>query len=744
LEVGDRVPEQSAPAHKTLSELCNLSWDNWCTSMYFSGKGSAGAGGKKGGGGASGSARSDVLDAARRERENRALERGSASFAVKIQRMARGFITRGRFIRERVAELTSKLADLSRLTAVLTSKGMKFMPPVTALSQLLSPMLTCSAGWRERYGRLAAADAAVIAGVLALLLQSLRAPTGVLSDLAAESRVYTLPLSGKGWGPAASQMTCLNAASMVSTLINRSLRLAADSLLCSELPGATRNICAELLWFCVSFDPTSLESKATPAQLGNIKLSFARTIATKVAFASKIVRPLLLSLPVDAGCSSLLAPATELALCSRAFDVSLTALATVLSCSDDVMHESVCLEAAVYAYTPFLLARAPGATTVIANHAVIALGLQSVCSGAISPPSDLLQGAKRRPKTKGSPRASTKAAKIVPSLMSQWSARTFVAANCCQLLAATAPTSNKVLAAFFGREALTCILQYTSDTIEPLVEDLLSSSTPFRWVKDGVDCPPNTLGATVVPMPQLMVLQLRSLSHERLAKALAKTCIDMNSACLTHPRLVLDDAEDEEKTTYQAYITDVSAAGAGASNLTDAPGLGASIVRSIWQGSKLAMSLFSRKKASAAPVVPVPTPSLPASPQKVAAASHTTTSTSRTGLHVAFDLKAGYQFARLYAMLLCPNIRSSAYAIRSDTDPIVGRRYLLNALAFTPSLSLIRRLWWCLVETTDFKTLVAGTFKATIRPYGKRALTRHMTLIQVEHTSEITCLVQGR
>lgn len=80
-----------------------------------------------------------------------------------------------------------------------------------------------------------------------------------------------------------------------------------------------------------------------------------------------------------------------------------------------------------------------------------------------------------------------------------------------------------------------------------------------------------------------------------------------------------------------------------------------------------------------------------------------------------FDDDAVFAFCRLYAALVAPTPRptSSASVSRADSEPIIGRMYLLNALAFSPSLSLPSKLWSFLVDRVDLQAFVVrGAFKS--------------------------------
>lgn len=116
-------------------------------------------------------------------------------------------------------------------------------------------------------------------------------------------------------------------------------------------------------------------------------------------------------------------------------------------------------------------------------------------------------------------------------------------------------------------------------------------------------------------------------------------------------------------------------------------------------------------------------------------AAHTSTTApalpSASASVSAFNVPLAYAFCRLFAFLIAPrpvfasssSSGSSGYASSStgsDVDPIIGRMYLLNALAFSPSLGLCKRLWLLLNETVNSPKhlLKAACYKTTAIPAG--------------------------
>lgn len=106
----------------------------------------------------------NVLDQARKQREQRAIERQRAQAARTIQARFRGYSARMRTKREARAAFTKKMGDIRGLKHVLSMKGVAFIVPSDALSQLASQLL---------YFCDPSTDATFVEELLSLLTESL-------------------------------------------------------------------------------------------------------------------------------------------------------------------------------------------------------------------------------------------------------------------------------------------------------------------------------------------------------------------------------------------------------------------------------------------------------------------------------------------------------------------------------------------------------------------------------------------
>lgn len=258
-------------------------------------------------------------------------------------------------------------------------------------------------------------------------------------------------------------------------------------------------------------------------------------------------------------------------------------------------------------------------------------------------------------------------------------------------------------------------------------------------------------------MPLPLRQQLRRLSSDALARAAVRLCLSMRAAALRTERLRLPPDVDPEKGTYDDYAHEAGAT-AGATGLASASSAPATILRRIWETSKLALSLFSRGGAAApAPSAPAPSAPLNRTPLPDVSASSrgaAASASSPVAAGTPFDLDAAYAFCELYAGLAAPRAPvpgALGGSLASDADPIVGRLYLLNALAFSPGhADLPLRLWSFAVECCDLPLLLQrDAYKCSVRPVGGFAVitllacvVSHLVLVSddyelyVEHGSE--------
>jgi hypothetical protein len=302
--------------------------------------------------------------------------------------------------------------------------------------------------------------------------------------------------------------------------------------------------------------------------------------------------------------------------------------------------------------------------------------------------------------------------------------------------AAATPTpaaaGGKLAAAYLSAPALARALRIMSTLVSCLPEDALFSAAPMVWQRQGASTTP-------FPMPAELAHQLRRLSGEKLAKTAARTCMAMDAARLANPRLRLRPDEDPERGSYDEYSIDAAAdtlggsgGAAGGTHLTPAVSTATSVLRSVWETSKLALSLFKRRggggsggsgrsvAAAAGGSGAAPVTGHPSGSHKHKHGGGGGGAGSVPGGGGAFDDAAVHTFVGLYAFLVAPRPRLSAHSHQAaDSETIVGRRYLLSALAFSPSLALVQRLWYFLAEREDLPAFVRErAFKSTCGPGG--------------------------
>jgi hypothetical protein len=188
----------------------------------------------------------------------------------------------------------------------------------------------------------------------------------------------------------------------------------------------------------------------------------------------------------------------------------------------------------------------------------------------------------------------------------------------------------------------------------------------------------------------------------------------MRVAALRNDRLRLSPDVDPEKSSYDDYAIESVNVVAGTTGLASAASLPATMLRRLWETSKLALSLFSRKPAaSSSPAPPMPLPIARSPLPDVSASSRSAAGSASPGSAAsgpAFDVDAAFAFCQLYAGLVAPRQHvpgSGIGASASDADPIVGRHFLLNALTFAPELKdLPLRLWSFAVECCDLPSFL--------------------------------------
>jgi len=264
-------------------------------------------------------------------------------------------------------------------------------------------------------------------------------------------------------------------------------------------------------------------------------------------------------------------------------------------------------------------------------------------------------------------------------------------------------------------------------------------------------------------MPAPLAAQLRRLSSERLARAAAALAA-CRPAALRNARLALADDDDPERGTYDENAgleldERRAAAGAGAggarSTLDAAPSTASTLLRSVWEGSRLAAAFLKRQisrglaapapvgagaEAAAAAAAAAARAAAKARAEAAALAAVAAAAAAGAGAsplaaaaaavdeRAAFSDECVWAFSRLYATLAAP--RAAPRGLGADADALVHRVSLLNALAFAHAgaagdeapgarWSVVRSLWSFLVERCDLAAFVrAQAYRACARADG--------------------------
>jgi len=287
-------------------------------------------------------------------------------------------------------------------------------------------------------------------------------------------------------------------------------------------------------------------------------------------------------------------------------------------------------------------------------------------------------------------------------VIESWPASAYLLGNLLLILSTPlAENSNVAVIAELDIGAAEIATRTLSVLLESFPESFqLSSSRPFVWVND-----------QPIPMPQHLVAQFRRLSSERLARSAASVLVQMSDQGFRNPRLCLQDDDDPERNTYDENsgleIDKIKASRAIASKSTSldaSPSTAGAVLRGLWETSKLATAFLQRQLSrTTTDVKPRSSPSA----ITTAATHHQQPFKSQPSALIssggAFERDdAVWAFIRLYSNLVSPRPSTSG----GDNDAIVSRIPILNALSFTPDLTIAKKLWYFFVERTDLIAFV--------------------------------------
>lgn len=350
--------------------------------------------------------------------------------------------------------------------------------------------------------------------------------------------------------------------------------------------------------------------------------------------------------------------------------------------------------------------------------------------------------------------------RLPPSSLSQlqaWPVESFIVGNVLQLLSASASASaglpsasgkhQQPFVSFLSRDALLDAVRIIIVCRDALPSSVWHTAVPLSWPSPTV---PGGAAPPPIPMPPLLVSQLRMMSREAFNKALAKRCCWLNPSKLKLSGMRLADDNDPEAGTYDAHTVDVGATGhqergvkGKGTSLSSAPSAATSIVRgglsllrrlanSVTGGSSGAKAAGSsssaQSSAATAGAGAGSAATLPASvlsPALVPLKKQKKLSAEAIASEEPFDRELFELFVRLYTPLLLPRPQQVGAAgpltagSSLDSDPIFGRLHVLNALVYSPSLSLCRVLWaFCGELAAESSTSSSAPFADLV---GKRA-----------------------
>lgn len=681
--------------------------------MDFSGSSSSVTKGRRGGTTSGGTSKDEIIARARAERDER---RFSSSRARLEKFFTQAFVRRraARCISDDVINKCSQLKTLS--VALKNAKGIDFCPPSTALVIVVS-----EAAWvlRTRSGCACFTnDMRLLEALLPWLEKSALSPATSTNVLASANErlsrhLELLFLAGSRLARCerASHATRLLALTAVAALTGQQgLRCEAAWASAASL----RSFCHEGICFRRTVTRSICAALGTDYTLSSVAASqFDRDVASVSVL-------------------------TALYLCSSA-DTPISALTTAHApgpASDAACASFVSSVLSV----PFLIPRLAGtpAAAALGDPALLlrlVSGFISCPTPLVSPAADAHQlrfGATPLAAVSSHHAAASSGAQTHQSaVLCAWPAEAYLLGNLVQLLAdpPAAATALHPLAASLPAPACAQAINLVCDLMACLPDSTWTAATPMVWKEapgaDGAPLSSSTQSgrASPYPMPPLLVSQLRRLSSERLATALARVCVDMRTERLANPRLRLPPDEDPDRKLYDEFALEAvfqTASGAG-SHLSSTPSLPVSLARGLWESSKLAVGWLKRKalgeggrsgagseqKAPAA-APPSPAPQRPASSLASPPPRPANPGSASRG---PFEDDAVFAFCRLYAFLVAPRPHaaagSSTAVSRNDSEAIIGRMFLLNGLAFSPNLELSLKLWSFLVDRCDMPAFVA-------------------------------------
>ena len=689
------------------------------------------------------SSTSELVARARSEREARAAVGARLAAAAIIRSYCLGLISRRRVCALLRADVSVKLQQIAAISAVVAARGLpRFVPPAAALESLGSR----AALMFSHASHVPSSDAALFAAVCALIVRSinetsaqasavLHAPTAcTLFPRLARCCVRVIMEPAHAPNVRCAALDLLTAATGCGSLhAQRSDARALPTIL------RVRHVLAELRFgsrvassVCIHIPlDDALASVAAPAE---DRILAGRTVTLVSALAATDTTASRAQTAID-----VVEALLPLPMLFQRIETDDKVMQVMMASPRPVQRHPLC--------DVGVLRTIAQAVTHVALNRSIASWLTSL----VTPDDD---GKRSRNFTNGSRStalhltAATVGPRAIRSLpdmrIAAWPAAAFVLGNVVLVL------SDSLESAAVAKVPATDVIpliQLLAAAVSLLPDAVWSSTTPVLWVKAA--SPSNAAASTItqqraetpIPAPPLLVSAMRRLSSDHFVLALASVCLGAGGppepSMFTHSRLRLPTSEDPEAATYDPHTSaDISlpAAWAGAAHASSArrlaapPPLALSLLRGAWRGITSATSFFkwaARRSthSNAENVAEKPASVLPCATSVVAGAisatvagptearplaivsANTAAQISRTPVTLWLSAQAAASFCQAYALLSAPR---EVHGIRgSDVDGAVFPRvHVLNALAFTPSLALLSRLWAFLNEPSGAVALL--------------------------------------
>jgi len=267
---------------------------------------------------------------------------------------------------------------------------------------------------------------------------------------------------------------------------------------------------------------------------------------------------------------------------------------------------------------------------------------------------------------------------------------------------------------------------------------LWREASPVVWTRDT-----RTLAHMPSPLPASVASQLRAMAGADAVRRVAATALRVDTPLLSDEHLRRGEEDnigaDEDAG---AAAASASAAGGGSGSSGQQGGF-SGFMKGLWESSRLAASVFGRRRAPAAAGAPSPpdaaASAASSSAREPAGPSASPGVSAAWGGVTAFSASAVVAMCRFVAAVAAgesfalPAREGAAAAdltasrrVRRELDarrPLLDRRPALNALAFDPALRGSRLLTYFLLDALDGPAFVASlAYQSRARPDGPFAV----------------------